>query len=843
MPTISIDGKEYEVGEDRNVLQVALDHKLDLPYFCWHPAMGSVGACRLCAVKQYRDETDETGRLTMGCMTPVTDGVRVSIADPEAARFRQSVIEWLMINHPHDCPVCDEGGECHLQDMTIMAGHAQRRYRGRKRTHRNQYLGPFVHHEMNRCIQCYRCVRFYNDHASGNDLGVFASRDRLYFGRTEDGVLESPFAGNLVEVCPTGVFTDKTSRRHYTRKWDLQSAPSLCVHCGLGCNTIVGARNGTLRRVMSRFHGDVNGYWLCDRGRFGYEYANAADRLVTPQGRAPGAADWPAITVEMAAFATDGKLAAFGSPRASLETNFVLRELVGTKRFCPGVADAERAIIDRFVEAARRGCFHVPALQEIERADVVVVLAADLTNEAPLLDLASFRARESGAGVFVATTRHGRVNEFATASVTATPAALAELAMALATSIGDTSEAAPPPSDTEQFASRAGRALAAAERPLIITGTQHRDAALFAAILALVDALNERRESPAWFCLAPPEANSIGVALLDGGEGPGVDDLLASIESGAVTALVVCENDLFGRCADVERLAAALRQLDELYVLDHLITSTAAIASRVLPVETPPESSGTLVNNEGRIQRFLAVLRPLTGVAPAWSLLRDVLTETRKDGTPLDWRLFDDVTTALAKRHSALESAPQVATAPQPRVWAPGWNSNEAINQLQIEVGGSLQGGDPGRRVFSVNGGGSAAAAEGPAVAAAAATDEGGMLLCATAEIFGSEVLSRRAPAIAELTPAPYLLLHPDRAAELGVEAGRTYRLALRNGRRTRRVELTVETDASLPTNVAAVPAGYPETRWWQHPEPVDIEVTGDAESAGAATRETEPTP
>ena len=336
MPTISIDGKEYEVGEDRNVLQVALDHKLDLPYFCWHPAMGSVGACRLCAVKQYRDETDETGRLTMGCMTPVTDGVRVSIADPEAARFRQSVIEWLMINHPHDCPVCDEGGECHLQDMTIMAGHAQRRYRGRKRTHRNQYLGPFVHHEMNRCIQCYRCVRFYNDHASGNDLGVFASRDRLYFGRTEDGVLESPFAGNLVEVCPTGVFTDKTSRRHYTRKWDLQSAPSLCVHCGLGCNTIVGARNGTLRRVMSRFHGDVNGYWLCDRGRFGYEYANAADRLVTPQGRAPGAADWPAITVEMAAFATDGKLAAFGSPRASLETNFVLRELVGTKTLLSG---------------------------------------------------------------------------------------------------------------------------------------------------------------------------------------------------------------------------------------------------------------------------------------------------------------------------------------------------------------------------------------------------------------------------------------------------------------------------------------------------------------------------
>ena len=830
MPTISIDGKEYEVGEDRNVLQAALDHKLDLPYFCWHPAMGSMGACRLCAVKQYRDETDETGRLTMGCMTPAIDGVRVSIADPEAARFRRSVIEWLMINHPHDCPVCDEGGECHLQDMTIMTGHAQRRYRGRKRTYRNQYLGPFIHHEMNRCIQCYRCVRFYNDHAGGNDLGVFASRDRVYFGRTEDGVLESPFAGNLVEVCPTGVFTDKTSRRHYTRKWDLQSAASLCVHCGLGCNTIIGAHNGTLRRVMSRFNADVNGYWLCDRGRFGYEYANADDRLVTPQGRTPGAADWPAIAIEMAAFATDGKLAAFGSPRASLETNFVLRELVGAERYCPGVADAERAIVDRFVEAALRGCFHVPSLQEVARADVVVVLAADLTNEAPLLDLASFRAREGGAGVFVAATRRGRVNDFATASVSATPGALAELVTALAACIGEAADPAPPPRHTEQFVTRAARALAAAKRPLIVTGTQHRDVALFAAILELVDALNAQRESPAWFCLAVPEANSIGVALLDAGEGPGVDDLVASIESGAVAALVVCENDLFSRYAHAERLAAALRQLDELYVFDHLITSTAAIASRLLPVATVTESSGTLVSNEGRIQRFFAVLRPLTGVAPAWSLFRDVLMEAREDGTALDWQHLDDVSAVLAERHPVLEAPPDVAPP-------------AGFNQSQIEVGGPPHDGDPGRRVFSVNGGGPVQVAAGPPVAAAAATDGGGVLLCSTAEIFGSEVLSRRAPAIAELTPPPYLLLHPDRAAELGVEAGRSYRLALRNGNRTRHVKLTVETDASLPIHVAAVPAGYPETRWWQHPERVDIEVTGDAESAGADAREKEPTP
>ena len=189
------------------------------------------------------------------------------------------------MNHPHDCPVCDEGGECHLQDMTVMTGHDYRRYRFTKRTHRNQDLGPFVNHEMNRCIQCYRCVRFYRDYAGGGDFNVFGSHNHVYFGRHDDGALESEFSGNLVEVCPTGVFTDKTLKQHYTRKWDLQTAPSVCVHCGLGCNTIPGERYGTLRRIRNRYNGEVNGYFLCDRGRYGYEFVNSAARLRQPLAR------------------------------------------------------------------------------------------------------------------------------------------------------------------------------------------------------------------------------------------------------------------------------------------------------------------------------------------------------------------------------------------------------------------------------------------------------------------------------------------------------------------------------------------------------------------------------
>src|ERR1051325_4271294 len=282
MVTIHIDGAPHEVERGQNLLHICLTLRINLPYFCWHPAMGSVGACRQCAIKQFRDKDDTRGRLVMACMTPADDNMFVSVEDKEARDFRRSVIEWLMVNHPHDCPVCDEGGECHLQDMTVMTGQNYREFRFNKRTHNNQYLGPLVNHEMNRCIACYRCVRFYRDYAGGRDLDVFGAHDNVYFGRASDGVLESEFSGNLVEVCPTGVFTDKTLRNHYVRKWDLQTAPSICVHCGTGCNIIGGERYGTLRHIRNRYNYQLNGYFICDRGRFGYEFVNSANRIREP---------------------------------------------------------------------------------------------------------------------------------------------------------------------------------------------------------------------------------------------------------------------------------------------------------------------------------------------------------------------------------------------------------------------------------------------------------------------------------------------------------------------------------------------------------------------------------
>ena len=371
MATIHVDGKDFEVDGADNLLQACLSLGLDIPYFCWHPALGSVGACRQCAVKQYTDENDTRGRIVMSCMTPATDNTWISIDDEESKAFRASVVEWLMTNHPHDCPVCEEGGHCHLQDMTVMTGHNERRYRFTKRTHQNQQLGPFISHEMNRCIACYRCVRYYKDYAGGTDLGVYGAHDNVYFGRVEDGVLESEFSGNLVEVCPTGVFTDKTHSERYNRKWDMQFAPSICHGCSSGCNISPGERYGELRRIENRFNGSVNQYFLCDRGRFGYGYVNREDRPRQPL-LADGAKLSLDAALDKAADLLRGRnIVGIGSPRASLESNYALRELVGAEHFYCGIEAGELERIRLVLQVLNDSPLPVPNMRDIEDHDAV----------------------------------------------------------------------------------------------------------------------------------------------------------------------------------------------------------------------------------------------------------------------------------------------------------------------------------------------------------------------------------------------------------------------------------------------------------------------------------------
>ncbi|HEX7035843.1 MAG TPA: NADH-quinone oxidoreductase subunit NuoG [Pseudomonadales bacterium] len=647
MARIIVDGVSYEVRDGVNLLHACLSHGLDLPYFCWHPALGSVGACRQCAVVQYRDENDQTGRLTMACMTPAADGTRLSIRAEEAVRFRASVIEWLMLNHPHDCPVCEEGGECHLQDMTVMTGHTWRRYRGTKRTHRNQYLGPFVTHEMNRCITCYRCVRFYRDYAGGTDLDAFGSRDRMYFGRAVDGVLESEFAGNLVEVCPTGVFADKPFSKTYSRKWDLTSAPSVCQNCGVGCNTLPGERYGVLKRVHNRYHGDVNGYFLCDRGRFGTGYVNEPARLrYAGVRRGDGVFDAVPddVAIERAAEALRGcRVIGIGSPRASLESNFVLQRLVGADHFCPGFSDPEAAVMDAVVTALATPGVRVPSVREVESADAVLVLGEDVSNTAPRLALAlrqtsrnvsfALGAKASiplwqDAGIrghagreltpmFQATPLPTRLDGLMRQSVHRAPDDLARLGFAIARWLGNGNLPDLPLDDElAGFAEAAARVLGEAERPLVISGAGAGSPALVQAAAAVARALVEQGR-PVAMHLAVPECNSLGVRLLGGGLRLG--QALERLERGGADTVIVLENELTRR-APRHRLERAFGHATVI-VLDCLEGWTPEQADLVLPAATFADGDGTLVSSETRAQRYYRVHPPPQQVAPSWRWL------------------------------------------------------------------------------------------------------------------------------------------------------------------------------------------------------------------------------
>jgi NADH-quinone oxidoreductase subunit G len=850
MITITIDNKPCQVRPDQNLLQACLSLGLDLPYFCWHPALHSVGACRQCAVKLFKDEHDSRGRIIMSCMTPVSEGMRISVNDPEAVAFRGSVIEWLMLNHPHDCPVCDEGGECHLQDMTVMSGHVSRRNRFRKRTHRNQDLGPFINHEMNRCIQCYRCVRFYRGVAGGRDLDVFACHDSVYFGRHEDGALESPFSGNLVEVCPTGVFTDKTLQRHYTRKWDLQTAPSVCVHCGIGCNIIAGERQGTLRRVLNRYNGEVNGYFLCDLGRFGYEFVNSERRIRQPmmspslppsapakdqlrpsapagegggEGRRAASAEEALKRIADILSASNG-IIGIGSPRASLESNFALRSLVGPDQFFSGMSSREQSIVALIIDILRNGPGRTPSLRDVQAADAVLVLGEDVSNTAPLLALAIRQASRNGqfeaagrmkappwddaavrnAGqdakspVYIAALRPTGLDDVAAGTVRATPEVIADLGFAIANAIEPAAPGVPVLSqDNLTMAREIAASLRQAKRPLVVSGSGCLSASVVQAAANIAWALCASGK-PASLAYAVSECNTLGLGLMGGRT---LDEALAVMQDGRADTVLILENDLFRRAGSAE-IDGLLRATGNIIVIDHLMNPTVGRAHVVLPAATFAEASGTLVSSEGRAQRFCQVSVPGDAVQAGWKWIEDIrgATGQRTGGVR---PALDDMVKALAEAlpffRPVLECAPPAGftiggqriprqahrssgrtaltansdvreTQPPedrdsplafslegseaqppspviPRYWAPGWNSVQALNKFQQEVGGPLRGGDPGVRLLEPGSG--PAPAFFPAAAPVPdrpphAADPPDHLL------FGSEELSREAPAITE---------------------------------------------------------------------------------------------
>jgi NADH-quinone oxidoreductase subunit G len=879
MPKIVIDNVSYEVRDGQNLLEAGLEQGLNIPYFCWHAALGSAGACRQCAVKQYANPEDTRGRLVMACMTPASEGTRISVDDAEAKDFRANVVEMLMTSHPHDCPVCDEGGECHLQDMTVMTGHNYRDYRFQKRTHQNQDLGPLINHEMNRCITCYRCVRFYRDYAGGEDLQAFASKNHVYFGRSESGTLESEFSGNLVEVCPTGVFTDKTAKQHYTRRWDLTTAPSICGHCATGCNTLPGERYGLLRRVRNRYNGEINGYFLCDRGRFGYEYVNAATRIRQAERRQDGVST-PMPPLEAAAQVgawlrdAPGRTIGIGSPRASLEDNFALRSLVGAERFSAGMAARDLDLIHLFRDCLRLGTAPAPSLNDIEGADAVLILGEDVqqmaarvalsirqaSRNAPFAaakkvgipawnDLAVREIVQSDRGpLIIAAPGPTRLDDIATERVYGAPEDLARFGFAVAGALDGEAPLDLPEGYADAVA-RTVEALRGASKVVVVAGATLGSADLARAAAKVAWALR-KAERESYLALLPLEGNAVGAGLL---QGMALEQAVEQLEAGQADSVIVLENDLYRR-ADrslIDRLFAAAKHVA---VLDHTRNPTTARADVLLPASTFAEGDGTLVNYEGRAQRYYQVFVPEGEQIESWRIAREIaLAAGRAD---LDWRNLDDVVDALEAALPALAPIEWVAPDAKFRVqglkiprqshrasgrtamqahrnvsegavpvdvdsalsfsmegylgaappalssfqWAPGWNSPQSVTRFQEEINGPLRGGDPGIRLFEPAG-------KPPALGAAPAAfapRPGSVRLLPIQHLFGSDELSVHAPGIAQLAPTPYVAVSGADAAALGLADGSPVELALDG----QVLALPLKVLEHFPAGCAGVPAG-----------------------------------
>lgn len=622
MARLKIDHRDIEVPAGTKVIEAAEKLGIMIPRFCFHPALGSLGACRMCAVKFVEGPVKG---VEMSCMIEAEDGMVVSTIAPEAVEFRRSVIEWLMLNHPHDCPVCDEGGHCLLQDETVSGGHGLRRYLGLKRTYLDQYLGEFVQHEMNRCIHCWRCRRFYQDFAGYRDFGAMQLGSKMYFGRFRDGPLESPFAGNIIDLCPTGVLTDKPGR-YRGRRWDFERAPSLCLHCSLGCNTIGNARYREVVRQEARFHDAVNGYFICDRGRYGFDYTNHPGRprrarlgtKAVPVGEALQEAAHRLHRISRDHGA--GAVAVWGSPRSSLETHGFLLRLCRQQGWLGPQFFLDPAL-ERKVKAAisRLDTGIAVSLRDMEKSDFVMVAGVDPVHEAPMLALALRQAYRQGGTVVVIDPRPVSLpfefehlpfppggidlglNLISRAAFGHQAAAgrLESLAGNFHRLLTGDYQADAIPQDR---LAALGRKLRDCQNPVMVCNTDivRETTPMLAADHAR---LWQAAKGRAGLFYLLPGPNAFGAARLSAKTAA---DPLEALESGSVKALLVVESDPFWSYPDRLRLTRALDKLELLVALDYLPSATVARAQVFLPTATVFEKEAShYLNQQGRLQEAM----------------------------------------------------------------------------------------------------------------------------------------------------------------------------------------------------------------------------------------------
>jgi len=620
MIEIELDGKKVDIAEGSTVMHAAEKAGTFIPHFCYHKKLSIAASCRMCLV-----DIEKMPKPMPACATSVTQGMVVHTKTDKAIKAQQSVMEFLLINHPLDCPICDQGGECQLQDIAVGYGSSSSRYQEEKRVVPVKDVGPLISmQEMTRCIHCTRCVRFGQEIAGVMELGMSHRGEHAQIETFLGQTIDSELSGNMIDICPVGALTSKPFR-YSARTWELSRRKSVSPHDSTGANLIVQVKNKRVMRVVPFENEAVNECWIADRDRFSYEALNSEDRLTTPmikQGGEWKAVDWQVALEYVANGLKDiradhdaASLGALVSPHATLEEQHLAVKLMqglGSGNIDYRLRNAEFPV----AEGVRYLGTSIASLSELQS---VLVVGSSLRKEHPLFAQRIRQSARKGCVVSSIASGHGDW-AMPVAHQIEVPAAqwvqaLAAVAAAVAAEKGS---AAPVAVATNDTAVAVARALMAGERKAILLGNGAAHHAQASSLLALAQWLGE--QTGASFGYLTEAANTVGAQLV--GALPAAGALNAGqMLGGALKAVLLLNTEPeFDSAAGLKAVEALGKA--QMVVSLNPFKANMAFCDVILPVSPFTETSGTFVNAEGRAQSFHAVVQPLGETRPAWKVLR-----------------------------------------------------------------------------------------------------------------------------------------------------------------------------------------------------------------------------
>jgi NADH-quinone oxidoreductase subunit G len=649
MVEIEIDGKKVEVAPGSVVIQAAEQAGTFIPHFCYHKKLSIAANCRMCLV-----DVEKAPKPMPACATPVTQGMVVHTKSDRAIKAQKSVMEFLLINHPLDCPICDQGGECQLQDLAVGYGGGASRYDEEKRVVFHKDVGPLISmEEMSRCIHCTRCVRFGQEIAGSMELGMSHRGEHSEIETFVGHTVDSELSGNMIDICPVGALTSKPFR-YQARTWELSRRKSISPHDATGANLIVQVKNNQVMRVVPLDNEDVNECWIADRDRFSYEALNGPDRLTQPMIKQDGQwinVDWTSALEYVAngvkQIQQDHGAKALGclaSPHSTLE------ELHLATQFMRGLGSDNIDSRLRAAEFPTDGQVRwlgtsVAALSTLER---VLVVGGNLRKDHPLLAQRIRQAARRGAHVH-ALNDHVLDWAMPVANTLTAPSAtwvqaLADIAVAIAK---QTSVAAPAAGNADDTTAQAiATSLLSGERKAILLGNAAAHHAKASSLLSLAHWIGAQTGATVGYL--GEAANTVGAQLVKAQPVQGGMNAAQMLQADALKALFLLNLEPAHDCAGGQAAMAHLGRTAMVVTLSPFKTNLD-ISDVLLPISPFTETAGTFVNTEGRAQSFHGVVRPLGETRPAWKVWRvlgsmlnvpgfgfDSIEEVRAQALPTD---------------------------------------------------------------------------------------------------------------------------------------------------------------------------------------------------------------